>query len=139
MITLELRKRLEEVEKADRPEGPARELRDRLAKVTGEELVTLCKSEAEDLACVLSELVDAEDDPGKLRQLLQKVKDWLSGANLLTNLKVPRVDLVTHPANRRTFLITKHNETTGEEDLVLEDADWLLPPPPELVTGGSEV
>ena len=137
MIAVELRDRLDRVEKADRPEGLARELRDRLAEVTGEEFVTVQKSEVEDLAGVLSELVEAEDDPGKLRRLLRKVKDWLAGANLLTDLRIPRVDLVTHPANRRTFLITKHNETTGEEDLVLEERDWL-PPPPELVAGGSE-
>ena len=123
MIAVELRERLDRVEKADRPEGPAKELRDRLAEVTGEELVTLRKSEAEDLAGVLSELIAAEDDPSKLKRLLEKVKNWLSGANLLTNLKIPRVDLVTHPANMRPFLVTKSNPVTGEEDLELYEPD----------------
>jgi len=123
MIAVELRDRLDRVEKAQRPEGPAKELRDRLAEVTGEELVTIEKSELVDLAGVLSELVEAEDDPNRLKRLLEKAKRWLSDTHLLTNLKVPRVDLVTHPANMRTFLVTKSNPVTGEEDLELYELD----------------
>ena len=143
MPDLELRARLSEaLAKATRPEGEgariAKSLREDLeaavagigveADETGE-FIALRKSEAEDLAGVLTELVEAEDDPGKLRQLLQKVKNFLSGANLLTNLRVPRVDLVHSPANMRTFLVTKSNPVTGEEDLELceldsEPPDW---------------
>jgi len=123
MTSVELRDRLNRVEKAQRPEGPARELRDRLAGVTGEELVTIEKSELVDLAGVLSALVEAEENPNKLKRLLEKAKRWLADSHLLTNLKVPRVDLVTHPANMRTFLVTKSNPVTGEEDLELYELD----------------
>jgi len=137
MPDLELRARLSEaLAKATRPEGEgariAKSLREDLeaavagigveAEETGE-FIALRKSEAEDLAGVLTELVEAEDDPGKLRQLLQQVKNFLSGASLLPNLRVPRVDLVHSPANMRTFLVTKSNPVTGEEDLELYELD----------------
>jgi len=88
-----------------------------------------------DLIALLRDLLSARTKE-ELDKFLARAREMLEGANLLTDLRIPRVDLVQNPANMRPFLVTKPNESNGEQDVWLADSDWLLPPPKELIHEG---
>jgi len=50
------------------------------------------------------------DSPEKIKELLNKARELLRDANWLHDLHVPRVDLVTNPANMRPFLVVKSED-----------------------------
>jgi len=123
----DLRNRLEIVAKGA-PEPRFLDLRDRLSALDAgvgweDKPVPIMK---QDLLAILRGILGAKSRE-ELDRFLSRAKEILESANLLTNLEIPRVDLVQNPANMRPFLVTKANGSTGEVDLWLEELDGEVP------------
>jgi len=115
----DLRNRLEMVAKGS-PEPRFLDLRDRLSALDAgmgweDKPVPIMK---QDLLAILRDILSARSRE-ELDKFLARARKILESAHLLTDLKVPRVDLVQNPANMRPFLVTKSNEATGEQDVWL--------------------
>ena len=120
----DLRERLEQVSKAA-PQPRHLDLRDRLSALeAGIGVEPIIKSA--DLIALLRDILSAKSKE-ELDRFLARAREMLEGANLLTDLRIPRVDLVQNPANMRPFLVTKSNPVTGEEDIWLYEPDDAVP------------
>ena len=106
-MTKDLRERLEKARASpDGPDPVVRDLKERLEAVQCD-LLPIRKQK--DLLELLMELIST-DSPEKIKELLNKARELLRDANWLHDLHVPRVDLVTNPANMRPFLVVKSED-----------------------------
>ena len=97
------------------PGGPDPIVRDLRTRLEALQCGFLPVSKQVDFLELLRELV-FEKSPERIQELLAEARKLFEEASLLTDLHIPRVDLVSHPANMRPFLVAKGEDPFNDPE-----------------------